>query len=220
VNKTIKNMALVGAFLLSAPQALAGLITNGNFGSTGACNLSGWDVDDFDGNVSVIDSGVCSANLSVDDDFYYSQISQGLSFANDTDYVLSVDFNLGTTLNQDVFDDFFAIDLINADFDYFELFSWDIIGAESFTRFFSISADDLTTYTDQNWSLSLSLNDEFWDDGGDTNSSFVSINNVFIEEAVTDVPEPSSLAIFALGFAGLMSRRKLANELVRKSIKK
>ena len=123
MNKTIKHMALLGAFLLTAPQALAGLITNGDFGTTGACNLSGWDVNDFDGDVSVIDNaGACSANLSVSDDpNFFSELSQGISFANDTDYVLSVDFNLGTTLNQDVFDDFFAIDLINTDFDYYEL---------------------------------------------------------------------------------------------------
>jgi len=217
---SIKDIALLGAFLISAPQAFAGVLTNGDFGASGACNLAGWSVDDADGDVSVVSSGTCFANLSVDDDFYYSQISQGLSFDSGTDYILSVDFNLGTTPNNDIFDDFFAIDLINADYEYFELFSWDIFGAESITKLITFNTDELTTYSDQNWSLSLSLNDEFWDDGDDTNSSFVSINNVFIEEAVTDVPEPSSLAIFALGFAGLLSRRKIANELVRKSIKK
>ncbi|MGL1957727.1 MAG: PEP-CTERM sorting domain-containing protein [Colwellia sp.] len=220
MNKTIKQIALLGMFLVSAPQALGAAITNGNFGASGACNLASWDVDDLDGDISVVDSGSCSANLSVDDDLYLSQISQELSFDNDTNYILSVDFNFGATLNDDIFDDFFAIDLINADGDYFELFEWDILGSESITKLITFNTNELTTYADQNWSLSFTLFDEFWDDGDDTNSSFVSINNVFLEEVVTDVPEPSSLAIFALGFAGLISRRKIANELVRKSIKK
>ncbi|TWX67268.1 PEP-CTERM sorting domain-containing protein [Colwellia demingiae] len=216
MNILTKGIAALG-LLIVATQSQATLITNGSFGTTGSCNLSGWEEY---GDVSTNDvSGVCLAELKVNDfpDFE-AELWQGLAFDADTDYVLTIDFNVDSTFLDNFFDDYLSISLINDDFDILELFSLNITGTDSFYESLAISADELTSYTNQGWSLSFYL----YDEGGefDENTSFVSINNVFIEEAPTDVPEPSSLAIFALGFAGLMSRRKLANELVRKSIKK
>lgn len=216
MNKTVKQIALLGMFLVSAPQAFGSLITNGEFGTSGACNLVNWD-QFGDVNISG-SSGNCTAELSVNDfpDFE-AELWQELIFDVDTDHELSVSFNVDTTLDDTVFDDFFSISLINADWDILELFSMNIVSTESLSKSLTISSTDLSSYANQDWSLSFYLFDDI---DFDDNSSTVSISSVFLKEVVTDVPEPSSLAIFALGFAGLMSRRKLANELVRKSIKK
>ncbi len=216
MNKTIKQIAILGMFLVSAPQALGSLITNGNFGSSGACNLAAWE--QF-GDVSTISApGNCSAELNVNhfSDFE-AELWQEVSFDIDTDYNLAVDFNVGTSSFNTVFDDVFSISLLNNDFDLVELFSMNITSDESFSKSLVINADELASYANQEWSLSFYLYDDYIED---ENNSFVSINNVYIEEVVTDVPEPSSLALLALGFAGLMSRRKISNELVRKSINK
>lgn len=216
MNKTIKQIALLGAFLVSAPQALGAAITNGDFGTSGACNLADWN--QF-GDVNTSDTaGHCSAELTVNDlQDFEAELWQEISFDANTDYALSVDFSVETSFLDNVLDDFFSISLINEDFDLIELFSMNILGAEDLSESLAISADDLSSFANQNWSLSFYLYDDF---DSDINNSLVSISSVFLKEVVTDVPEPSSLAIFALGFAGLMSRRKLANELVRKSIKK
>jgi hypothetical protein len=215
MNIITTGIAAIG-LLIAATQSQATLITNGDFGTSGSCSLSGWQ--QF-GDVSTDDaSGNCSAELNVNDfpDFE-AELWQELTFNVNTDYTLSVDFSVETSLFDTVFDDYFSISLINEDFDILELFSLNITDDESFSKLLTISADELTSFSNQNWSLSFYLYDDI---AFDNNNSLVSINNVFLEEVATDVPEPSSLAIFALGFAGLMTRRKLANELVRKSIKK
>jgi len=214
MKKVIKSIALLGVLLLNAPQAFSGVITNGDFANS--CTLTSWE--QF-GDVNISGSvGNCTAELSVNDfpDFE-AELWQGLAFDVDTDYELLVSFNVDTTLLDTVFDDFFSISLINADWDILELFSLNIAGAESLSKSLTISSTDLSSYANQDWSLSFYLFDDI---DFDDNSSTVSISSVFLEEVATDVPEPSSLAIFALGLAGLMNRRKLASELVRKSIKK
>lgn len=214
MKKVIKSIALLGVLLLNAPQAFSGVITNGDFANS--CTLTSWE--QF-GDVNISGSvGNCTAELSVNDfpDFE-AELWQGLAFDVDTDYELLVSFNVDTTLHDTVFDDFFSISLINADWDILELFSLNIASAESLSKSLTISSTDLSSYANQDWSLSFYLFDDI---DFDDNSSTVSISSVFLEEVATDVPEPSSLAIFALGLAGLMNRRKLASELVRKSIKK
>lgn len=210
----ITSIAAIG-LLIAATQSQATLIANGDFGTTGSCSLSGWQ--QF-GDISTSDaSGNCSAELNVNDSpDFEAELWQELTFNVNTDYTLSVDFTVETSLLDTVFDDYFSISLINEDFDILELFSINITNTESFSKLLAISADELTSFTNQNWSLSFYLYDDI---DFDNNNSLVLMNNVFLKEVATDVPEPSSLAIFSLGLAGLMSRRKLANELVRKSIK-
>jgi hypothetical protein len=212
----IKNSIAVLGLIIVTTQSQATLITNGSFGVTGGCNTGDWTKF---GDVRTVDiSGICSAELNVNDFAdYEAELSQNLILDVNTDYILSVDFNVGTSFVDTVFDDFFSISLINEDFDILELLSMNIIGNETLSKSLAIDATDLTSFTNQNWALSFYL---FDDVDLDDNNSFTSISNVFIEEVVTDVPEPSTLAIFILGFASLISRKKIANKLIRKSIKK
>lgn len=209
--KNIKKLALLGIFLVSAPQTFASLITNGGFGNTGSCNLGDWQQY---GEVITSESlGECSAELSLLEG-YEAELSQIIVFALDTDYTLKVNFE--STFNGGLSDDFFSIGLINADWDFVDLLSVNILTTQSFSESLIITAAELANYTNQDWTLSFYLYDELLEQKN--NGSSISINNSLLEAAATDVSEPSSLAILAIGFAGLMSRRKIANELFRKSI--
>ncbi len=216
MNNIIKSIALAGAFIVTIPQVQATLITNGDFDDGASCNLSSWD------QYGLVDTsgttGNCAAELEVNDfQDYEAELWQQLSIEENTDYVLSVNFDVETTFDDTIFDDWFSISLLNSDFDILELFSFNITGIDTFSTSLAINADDLTSFVNQDWLLSFYLYDDI---SFDDNSSFVAINNLSLTKVPTDVPEPSSLAIFALGFAGLMVRRKQANELVRRSIKK
>jgi len=212
MNKTIKQIALLVMFLVSAPHALGAPI---NFGSASTCNLDDWS--QFGDVSSSGTAGNCTAEINVDDYDYEAELWQEISFDAGTDYTLAVDFNVGTSFFDTVFDDVFSISLVNEDLDLIELFSMNITGIESISKSLAISSEDFTSFVNQGWSLSFFLYDGF---DFDENSSFSSINNIYIEEVTTDVTEPSGIAIMALGFAGLMHRRKIAYELVRKTIKK
>jgi len=249
MNKITQGIAILSLLIIAA-QTQAASITNGNFGTTGNCSLSGWsqNVDPyatFDDSFSTTSSASgCTADVSVGDwgtsDSYANSLSQklDLSGANDSTFLLSIDFSVDSQVTSadsifdpnspDFFDAFWGEGLIiglqkdsNSE-DFFDengnvgsLFEMDIDG------FFSDSLEFIldSSFADQsNWSLNFQLDDDF-----DGFGSTLSISNVSLTEVLapaTDVPEPTSLAIFALGFAGLMSRRKIANELVRKSFNK
>ena len=136
-----------------------------------------------------------------------------------------MDFSVDSDLNSNdlgFYEDYLLIALGDGSGNYFDenglsgdLFSWDINGLADFSLDFEL---DSSFANQLGWSLEFQMNDTF-----DSFGSVLSISNVSLTEVlapVTDVPEPTSLAIFALGLGGLMSRRKIANELVRKSINK
>jgi len=230
MNKTIKKIALLGMFIFSAPQALGAVITNGNFSDS--CNLSGWnqDTDGFGdtGNADFAINGSapgCTADVNVGDwstspAFVGNTLSQTLDLtgADDSTFLLSMDFSVDSMLTS-IDPDFFA-----------DILTINLTGTAGFPDImFETQIDGFADYSLDFVLDSSFANDEFWDlefvmlDGFDSFGSTLSIRNVSLTEMlapVNDVPEPTSLAIFALGFAGLIARRKHANELIRESINK
>tara|TARA_R110000772_G_scaffold103694_8_gene204895 strand:- start:2016 stop:2699 length:684 start_codon:yes stop_codon:yes gene_type:complete len=212
MKKTIKHIALATSILLTSNQAMATLLTGGDFSNS--CNVSDWD--QF-GNVSVSGTpGNCAATLSVNDTVdFEAELSQGLSLVSGVDYLLNINFSVDTTLIDSTFDDEFSISLFNQDFDYVELFSMPIVSMQSFTESLAIQASELSSYVNQDWSLSFYMFDGF---AVDDNQSSVSISFTALEEAVTDVPEPSSLAFLLLGCAGVLGRKKISQAFSSKSL--
>lgn len=225
MNKIIKQIALLGMFLVSAPQALGGII--GGFANS--CSFEDWNQDTFapSGSEFAISgtSPECTADVSVDDFSWNNTLFKGLdlsSAASDSSFLLTMDFSVASN---DIFlDDIISIGLFNEDtFDFVEIFSDYAFDINAIDFHIDFVLDNL--YWGENWTLEFNLQDEMDNSffGDDFGVSTLALSNVSLTEIivpVTNVPEPTSLAIFALGFAGLMSRRKLANELIRKSLNK
>lgn len=201
--KLIKNIMLIST-LLASSTVFGSIINNGDLAAS--CNLNGWNTL---GDVSV--SGApsnCAVDLNVNDDDFEADLFQDVAFESGFNYLLSVDFD--TSLLS--VDDSFFISLINEDSDFYDMLMPEEINFSSQSNSFVINSDDLlNNYVDQNWSLSFYLYDEIFDN---SSTSTVSISSVTLDKIVNEVPAPSSLAIFALGFIGLMSRRKLSRSIV------
>ncbi|NQY37550.1 MAG: PEP-CTERM sorting domain-containing protein [Alteromonadaceae bacterium] len=222
MNKIIKNVVLLAILLISAPQVLAGAITNGDFANS--CNLNGWNQDGDASNFNIGGSSPnCTADISVTDFYWSNTLWQSLDFSassNDSSFLLFIDFSVTTDdFSGLIMDDYFSIGLVNENtFEFILISEESIFGDDSYVFDFDLDS----SYINKNWALEFQINDEYGS-FDDTFTSTLSINNVSLTEVlapVTGVPEPTSLAIFTLGFAGLFSRRKLANELIRKSFVK
>jgi len=238
MNKIKKGLAALGLLIVAASQSQAALITNGNFAES--CELSSWNQDtDGEGDQNnvvdfyISDSGSnCTANVSVGDWDYSPTIIANtfwqeldLTGANDSTFLLSMDFSVDsvlTSIDEDYIGDYLYIALGDGTGVYFDedsqsgsLFEMVIDGYSSFVFDFNLAS----SFANQTgWSLEFQMLDD-WDGFGST----LSINNVSLTEVLApsvDVPEPTSFSLFALGFAGLFTRRKLANELIRKSLNK
>jgi len=226
MNKITKGIAVL-SLLIAATQSQATLITNGNFSDR--CDLSGWEQNSLagDGSDFTIEgtSPNCTANVSVTDSSWNNTLYQSLdlnSAAIDSSFLLAMDF---TVSSDDIFfDDYISISLFNENtFDLVNVFGGyaiDLNGGD-FQVDFAID----NSFWGEDWTLEFNLIDEIDDSlfGDDIYVSTLSISNVSLIEVLApavEVPEPTGLALFFLGFAGLLTRRKLANELIRKSIKK
>lgn len=211
-------------------QALATAIVNGDFSS---CDYSGWqkDTDGF-GDVSVRDdftmvgsSPNCAASINVDygntEAFFANTLYQELDFtaAINSTFLLSMDFMVDsefTGLDPDTAD-YFTIALNDGLGNYHNeygalgfLVAGTIDGAESFNLSFML---DNSFVNQTAWFLDFQLslgadNSGFTDFVG---SSLI-LNNVSLSEIPSRaVPAPSSVVLLALGFVGLMLRKKTSS---------
>ncbi|WP_414830852.1 PEP-CTERM sorting domain-containing protein [Alteromonas sp. H39] len=197
--KFIKS-SILAVLLLSNSVATAGMITNGNFASD--CTLNGWEQQGF-GDINISGSpGNCAVNLSVNDTDFDAEIYQSVMFESGFDYQLTVDFDTSLLSNSDSF----FISLLNDDFDLVDLLMPADISFSMQSNAFTINTDSLRdNYSNQNWSLSFLLYDELYDD---FSTSTVAISNVSLSKVVNDVPAPAGMALFALGFIGLLASRR------------
>jgi hypothetical protein len=220
--KKIIYLILFSTCLIGS-SSFAAAIVNGDFSS---CDYTGWQQEaDFDAPIpgsndfSIVGSSPnCAAQMNVDlggpfDAFFYTALSQelDLSGAADSSFLLSLDFSVDSMMSS-TDPDFIA--------DYFYAGVSDGLGNFMPGLFSTADVDGLVNYN-----LSFLLD-----------STFANLNNVFVEfdlylgadifgdtdfsgssltvdkvslVEVALVPEPSTLAIFALGLAGLaMSRKK------------
>jgi len=225
--KKIKQVALLGLFLVTAPQALGSLITNGDFSNN--CSFNGWEKDtDGNGDIGSSDFNIsgsppaCTADVSIGDwsltDASVNTLSQNLYFtgADNSSFLLSIDFSVdsfSTSNDASFFADVLSISLSDDPAFPILLLEADIDGYVEYNLEFIL---DSSYANDDFWTFDFIMADTF-----DGSGSTLSIENVSLTEilfSTTDVPEPSSLVLFALGFAGLSARRKYANELIRKSL--
>ncbi len=195
--KFIKS-SILAVLLLSNSVATAGIITNGDFSSS--CTLDGWEQY---GNTSINGlPGDCAASLSVNDFDFDAELYQSVVFESGFDYLLSVDFDTSQLSNNDSF----FISLLNEDFDLVDLLMPADVSYAMQSNTFTIStASLLDNFSNQNWRLSFYLFDQIDDDDS---TSLVSISNVSLDRVTTEVPAPASMAIFALGFIGLLASRR------------
>ena len=212
MNKTIRQIALLGALLVGTPQALSAAITNGNFAES--CSLTGWGQEGDASSFGISGASPnCTADVSADDFSWNNTLYADLDLtaAVDSSLLLSMDFGI----TSDLVDDEFSIGLFNEDtFDYIDIFSGLTLENEGL---FHIDFNLDGIINDNFWVLEFNVTDFSIGPDDDFFVSTLSISNVSLTEISAEVPEPTSLAIFALGFAGLAARRKNANELVRKS---
>ena len=197
--KFIKS-SILAVFLLSNSVATAGIITDGDFSSS--CTLDAWEQQGA-GDISV--SGLpddCTVNLSVNDLDFDAELYQSVVFESGFDYLLTVDFDTSQLNNNDSF----YISLLNEDFDLVDLLMPADVSYAMQSNVFTISTVSLLdNYSDQNWRLSFYLFDQIDDDDS---TSLVSISNVSLDRVTAEVPAPASMAIFALGFIGLLASRR------------
>lgn len=208
-------------------QVMATAIINGDFAT---CDYTGWQTD-TDGGLSasndftiVGSSPTCAASINVDyqdtEAFFANTLYQQLDFtaASNSTFMLTMDFMVDSelsSLDPDFIADYFIVGLFDGLGNYYNetgnigflVADTDINGASSFNLNF-ILANSFVNQT--GWSLDFQLNlgadgTGFTDFGG---SSLI-LNNVALSEIPQRaVPAPGSLALFALGFVGLMLRKK------------
>ncbi|MDN4502572.1 PEP-CTERM sorting domain-containing protein [Alteromonadaceae bacterium BrNp21-10] len=206
--KFLKTIFLVGAVVASS-SALGSMITNGDFASS--CNLDGWETY---GEVSLTGTPAnCAAQMDVNYDDFFADLYQGLMLESGFEYLLTVDFD--TSLLS--IEDSFYISLISQNNDLYDFLAPEDINFDGQSKSFVINTDDLIdNYSTDSWSLYFSLQDGF----EEASDSTVLINSVSLNKIVSEVPEPTSIALFAMGFAGLMTRRRFPSDVTVTSLAK
>ncbi|WP_438862947.1 PEP-CTERM sorting domain-containing protein [Neptunicella sp.] len=227
-----RKLILMSALLLASSNVMAAAITNGNFADGGSCSLSGWTKYTEDGDVNGSDfstSGAapnCSANLSVGDwdtSFaYVNGLSQELDLTATAgnSLLLTMDFSVDSILTSqdtDFWADILTIALVDDSGNKFNqlgkagefLFDMDIDGFAS--QHLELELDN--SFANQSgWSLEFLMLDTF-----DQFGSTLSISHVALSEVSSQVPEPGSSALLALGLVGLLGRRKLISHRIYNS---
>ena len=211
---------------LASLNTQAGMITNGDFEN----DYLGWSLatDSTTGanDFSIDNSGSNKrAAITIDSatDAYYNTLYQALDFtgAADSTFQLSFDFAVETqsTSADEYYLDYFSASLYdgashyNADAlqNYFLISDTDeASGQNGFidgSRSGSLSFNLANSFTNTSgWFLDFTLNTSY-----DYDASTLYIDNVSLIEVpstISEVPEPTTLAIFALGLAGLFTRKQ------------
>jgi hypothetical protein len=221
---TKMNKLIIGGVLLmlnTAPQAVAGVIANGDFAD---CSYSGWakDTDGF-GDVSVMDdftiaSGPdCAAQLLVDagntEAWFANTLFQNIALNSSEQYRLNVDLSVGSELSSadnGFIADYFVVAFGDGSGRYFgengqpgNVFSADIDGNSRYSL--DIMLDNtLSSFADLTLEFQLLIGfDEF---GSDLAGSFLQVDNVSVTAISDDnvtVSAPSQALLLGLGLAGL-----------------
>ncbi|MGJ8691646.1 MAG: PEP-CTERM sorting domain-containing protein [Thalassotalea sp.] len=200
---------------LASINAQASVITNGDFDN----DFSGWNKYSIDGSFNTvaggsefqIDNG--RASVGIDPFALGSILSQDIDFNGDIGSIFTLSFDIEVETNFDDssgdWSDILTVGLSDGSPGYYDaagdaspLFSYEI--TENFSQSFSFDLANSYTNT-SGWSLDFQL--DAWNFFGST----LFIDNVSLVEIpaqVEEVPEPSTLAVFALGLLGLVTRKK------------
>ena len=230
MTKIIKTLSLMAACLL-LPQTQAAMITNGNFADS--CSLDGWhkdtdgagDLSGFGGRDFSLNgaSPNCGAMINVDyqdtDVFFANTLFQELDLtgASDSSFLLSIDFSVSSELSSEsgnFIADYFAIGLNDGFGNYFNenglagylVAPVDIDGFSSFNLSFELDsafANQTNWFLDFQLGIGANANGDI--DGGGSTLAIDSVSLAEVRAQIpSEVPEPSTLALFALGLAGLV----------------
>lgn len=166
----------------------------------------------FVAGVALVVSGMANAGLIT----VSQQLSGGpdettLNFAYDLssvdwsqNQVTFAEWVIGSTINDSAGDDFFEFEGVSFGTSTFTYSNGESSEGNYFFDVTSLVVSELLSSTIMNATIVTSDYDGFWDDSV---TWYTKLNVTYENKFASEVPEPSTLAIFALGFIGLASRK-------------